>query len=466
MAACRGRRRSRNAHVPTAATAAWMGVLGAARDAVVGTDRRVIVLALARMVGALGNSFLIVVLPLFIVSGQLDIDALVGREVGLAGGSVSITEPLLIGIVLSLFGFLNSAAQPFTGRLSDRFASRKPFILLGVALLGTASAAYAFATSYWTVVALRAFQGIGAALTIPATVALVNEYAADATDRGGNFGVFNTFRLIGFGLGPVIAGGIVQFGPYSLAVGGRALELSGFDAAFFAACLGAYVSFGLVSAFVSDAEQSAAAGEDLSFRLRGRDTLLDPVVALGIATVVMGTCIALFAALQNRINARLAQGAVFFGAQFAAVTVANVALQVPVGNACDRFGRRPFLLAGFLLVIPSTLLQGIVTGAVTMLLVRLAQGIAVAFVFAPSLALAGDLAREGESGSTLSILTMGFGLGVAIGPLASGWLVGFGFLVPFAVGAALAVLAFLLVISQVSETLQAPGSGTGTPTHD
>jgi len=51
-------------------------------------------------------------------------------------------------------------------------------------------------------------------------------------------------------------------------------------------------------------------------------------------------------------------------------------------------------------------------------------------VFAPSLALAGDLAREGESGTTLSVLTMGFGFGVAVGPLASGWLVGFGFVVP------------------------------------
>jgi MFS family permease len=88
-----------------------------------------------------------------------------------------------------------------------------------------------------------------------------------------------------------------------------------------------------------------------------------------------------------------------------------------------------------------------------MMLVRLGQGIAVACVFAPSLALAGDLAREGESGTTLSVLTMGFGFGVALGPLASGWLYGFGFVVPFAVGAAAAVLALIAVFTQVEETL-------------
>jgi MFS family permease len=170
----------------------------------------------------------------------------------------------------------------------------------------------------------------------------------------------------------------------------------------------------------------------------------------------MGICIALFATLQTQVNARLDQAPVWFGLQFAAVTIANVLFQVPVGQASDRIGRRPFLLVGFVLLVPTTLLQGIVTDSVVMTVVRLAQGIAVACVFAPSLALAGDLAREGESGTTLSVLTMGFGFGVAVGPLASGWLYGFGFLVPFAAGAGLAVVALVTVVTQVQETL-----GTG-----
>jgi MFS family permease len=177
------------------------------------------------------------------------------------------------------------------------------------------------------------------------------------------------------------------------------------------------------------------------------------VFTLGLATVAMGACIALFATLQNQVNVRLDQPPVWFGAQFAAVTIANVVFQVPVGRASDRIGRRPFLLAGFVILVPTTLLQGIVTEPALMMLVRLGQGIAVACVFAPSLALAGDLAREGESGTTLSVLTMGFGFGVALGPLASGWLYGFGFVVPFAVGAAAAVLALIAVFTQVEETL-------------
>ena len=431
---------------------------------IVETDRRVIVLALARMVGAVGNSFLIVVLPLYVASDLITLDTLLGTKVGIGSAAVTLTEPLLIGIVLSLFGFLNSLSQPFTGRLSDRLATRRPFVLGGILLLGTASGLYTLADSYWLLILLRATQGFGAALTIPATVALVNEYAASADKRGGNFGVFNTFRLIGFGFGPVLAGLVVDGGPYDLSVVGLP-AVNGFDAAFAAACLGAYLSFILVYALVHDAADTAAAGDDVSIRVRGDDRLFDPVFVLGVATVAMGLCIALYATLQNQVNLRLDQAPVWFGVQFAAVTIANVALQVPVGRASDRIGRRPFLLAGFMLLAPTTLLQGLVLSPVVMTLVRLGQGVAVACVFAPSLALAGDLAREGESGTTLSVLTMGFGFGIALGPLASGFLVGFGFVVPFAVGAGLAVVALALVITQVEETLGA-ASDLGAATAD
>jgi MFS family permease len=83
---------------------------------------------------------------------------------------------------------------------------------------------------------------------------------------------------------------------------------------------------------------------------------------------------------------------------------------------------------------------------------RFVQGVAGAMVFAPALALAGDLAPEGQSGSTLSVLTMAFGFGVAAGPLAAGFLVAFGFVVPFAFGSVLAAVGAVLVWTQVEET--------------
>jgi MFS family permease len=140
-----------------------------------------------------------------------------------------------------------------------------------------------------------------------------------------------------------------------------------------------------------------------------------------------------------------------------------VFFQVPVGRLSDEYGRRPFLLAGFVILAPSVLLQGIVLDPWLMLGARFVQGVAVACVFAPALALAGDLAGKGQSGTQLSVLTMAFGLGVALGPLASGFLVSYGFAVPFAFGAALALVALVLVITQVEETLDSNPSPGGEP---
>jgi MFS family permease len=433
---------------------------------VLGTDRRVLALAMARMADALGNSFLIIVLPLYIASGQVAIDGIVGGQVL----GFTLTEEFLIGLVLSLFGFLNSFGQPVTGRISDRVGARRPFILGGLVVFGVASAAYPFVESYAAILLVRAFQGLGAALTVPATVALVNDYAESDSERGGNFGVFNTFRLIGFGFGPIVAGIVIAGGFGSETVTQYVLGsvvLSGFNAAFGIAVLGAVVSFALVVWLVDEPPRSEAdAADNLSVDVFDPDGGLDTVFAVGVGTLFMALTIALFATLQEPINTALGQGSTLFGLQFSAVIAANVLLQVPIGNWADEYGRRPFLVAGFAVLVPSVLAQGLVplfttpgtlVGPGLMLVARLLQGVAVAMVFAPGLAVAGDLAREGQSGTTLSVLTMAFGLGVAFGPLVSGFLFSFGLVAPFAFGAALSLLALVIVVTQVEETL---GAGT------
>lgn len=409
------------------------------------TDRRILALAMARMADGVGNSFLIIVLPLYIASGIVE-----GRTFGL-------TESMIIGIVLSLVGFVSSLSQPVTGRVSDRTGRRKLYILIGLGGLTSANLLYLFAGSYLSLIVLRALQGMSIAFIIPASVALVNELAGAGT-RGGNMGVYNTFRLVGFGAGPVAAGVLVNAGPYSFA----GIDLSGFEATFYVAAGAAALGFLLVSVLVHDPAELERAREDLSIDVLDGEGGLDPIFTLGVASLFMAIGIALFATLQPEINARLEQGSTWFGVQFAAFIISQVFLQVPIGRASDRWGRKPFILVGLLLLAPSTLAQGLVVDSWLMLVVRLTQGVAGAMVFAPALALAGDLATGGDSGSKLSVLTMAFGLGVALGPLSAGFLVGLGFVVPFAVGATLALVGFGLVYTQVEETVGREAHSTGS----
>jgi MFS family permease len=416
-------------------------------------DGQILALAIARMVAALANSFLIVVLPLYLGSVYVELPDIVGMTVQVGPIAFEVTTALLIGVVLSVFGFLNSFTQPVTGTVSDRTGRRKIFLLVGLALVAIGSTGYLLLREYWAIVIMRALQGLGAAFSIPVAVALVNELSASSV-RGQNFGLFNTFRLVGFGIGPLLAGAVVVGGPYPIA--GR--SLSGFDAAFGVAIVGAAISFVLVWILISDPPTpTASVDRGLSIRVRNPEGGIDPVFALGVATLMMALSLAIYAPLANEVNARLGQGTWYFSVQFGATVLANVLLQVPIGRWSDRVGRRPFLVWGLVLLIPATIVQGYILSSLWMTVARFIQGIAVASVFAPALALAGDLAGEGASGSTLSVLTMGFGLGIAFGTLLSGILVGFGFAVPFLVAAGFGVVALVLVVRDVEE------DPTGTP---
>jgi len=414
----------------------------------VDVDSRVLVLAIARFADAVGNSFLIVVLPLLIASGVV------------SGNGVGLSQALITGVILSLYGFLNSLGQPFTGRLSDRTGRRKLYVLVGLAILTVANLTYALAGDYLSLLLVRALQGVGVAFTIPSTIALVNDFSTDDS-RGGNMGLFNTFRLLGVGIGPIAAGVIVDAGPYAVASAGFDVTIDGFDAAFYAAAATVFVSYVLVAALVSDPDSlGASAGEDLSIDVFDEegDGTLDPIFTLGVAGLFMAIAIGLIATLEPMINDRLDQHTTWFGVQFGAFVLSQVVLQLPVGAASDRWGRRPFLLAGLVILVPATLAQGMVTTSWGMLATRIGQGIAGALVFAPGLALAGDIATQRDTGSKLSVLTMSFGLGTAIGPLAAGVLVRFGFVAPFVFGAALALIGLVLVYTQVQDPQRAGNS--------
>ncbi|HZJ21124.1 MAG TPA: MFS transporter [Pricia sp.] len=138
------------------------------------------------------------VLPLYIAGGEVD------------GQLFGFSETLISGIVIGLFRLVISICQPLTGRLSDRAGKRKFFVLIGLGLFMVANFMYSLAHSYWSLLAIRAAQGVAAAFTITATLALVSELSEN-TNRGSNMGIFNSFRLIGFGIGSLASW---RFFPY------------------------------------------------------------------------------------------------------------------------------------------------------------------------------------------------------------------------------------------------------------
>lgn len=292
-------------------------------------------------------------------------------------------------------------------------------------------------------------QGVTVAFTVTASVALVNELSI-RENRGGNMGSYNALRLLGFGTGPLVAGFVVEGGPYRVA----GVELTGFDAAFLVAVVAALLGSILVALLVQDSPRVRERDRKVEIPLwapEGSGRRLHTIFALGIATLIMAICIALLAPIEPQVNTHLDQDARWFGVQFGAFILSVAATQPIIGRLSDRWGRRGFILWGLVLLGPTTLAQGLAGDSWTMLAARIAQGLSGAMVFAPSLALAGDHVRRGQSGAQLSILTMSFGIGLSLGQITGGFLVGFGYVVPFAVGMGLAAVAVAVVKLEVVE---------------
>jgi len=400
-----------------------------------GYDRRVVILGVARMADSLGNSFLIVVLPLYIGSKSVN------------GDAFGLSETVITGFILGLFGLITSLFQPFAGRLSDRFGKRKFFVVLGLLLFAVANYSYSLAHNYMVLMFIRAVQGFAAAFTITASLALVSELSKQNT-RGKNIGIYNSFRLVGFGLGPLASGLLTAHGPYKIPLIGT---IDGFVASFAIASFAALLSAVLVSLLVSDSEDIRPNKKKIKVNLLSerKDKFLDPIFALAIATLIMSFGFSLLAPIETVLNERLSQGPFMFSLQFSALIAALAISQPLIGNASDRYGRRIFIIAGLICLAPILFAEGFVTQSWQMIVIRALQGISAAMVFAPSLALAGDLANKEQTGSQLAIVTMAFGLGISFGSFFSGYAIRFGYAVPFIVASALSIIGVFIVATQV-----------------
>ncbi|WP_212747319.1 MFS transporter [Streptomyces montanus] len=124
----------------------------------------------------------------------------VQRELGL---SVTDLEWVASSYVLS-FGALLLPG----GRLTDLFG-RRSVLTVGIVVFTAASAAASLADSGGTLIAARTVQGVGAALVIPASLAVV---AADlpARRRSMAIGLWTAALAVALALGPVVGGFVTQ----------------------------------------------------------------------------------------------------------------------------------------------------------------------------------------------------------------------------------------------------------------
>lgn len=118
--------------------------------------------------------------------------------------SVDSTEWVLIAYML-----VTASTLTLFGRLGDLWGQKRVYVI-GFALFGSSSLACAFAPAFWVLAAARAVQGLGAAMLMSSSPAIITNVFPD-NERGRAIGLNGAAVALGLSVGPVVGGLIVTY---------------------------------------------------------------------------------------------------------------------------------------------------------------------------------------------------------------------------------------------------------------
>jgi DHA2 family methylenomycin A resistance protein-like MFS transporter len=180
------------------------------------------------------------------------------------GGSITSLQWVVGSYTLALAALILTA-----GALGDRIGARRMSIF-GFAIFTCASVACGLAASMGLLIAARTVQGVGAAILIPCSLALLNHAYHDAAERARAFG------LLAAGASTALAGGPV--------IGGVLIALVGWRGIFFINLPIGLTGMLLTARYASETPTSPGRGLDLA----GQLSAVVALAALAAATIEGG----------------------------------------------------------------------------------------------------------------------------------------------------------------------------------
>jgi MFS family permease len=125
--------------------------------------------------------------------------------VPLLAAAVFGAGPEAAGLALAVFAAGNAAALTFSGRLADSMG-RRPLMIAGLLVAGSATAAIGFADQLGWFLAASAVAGVGSGLFGPAQQAAVADVIGNERSGGKVLAVYQMVSDVGAIVGPIVAG--------------------------------------------------------------------------------------------------------------------------------------------------------------------------------------------------------------------------------------------------------------------
>lgn len=244
-----------------------------------------------------------------------------------------------LGAPVAIFGFIEGFAESFSsilkiisGWLSDKRASRKPFVVFGYSLSSISKILFVLA-HHWTVVLLARFlDRCGKGIRTTPRDALISE-SSGGTLHGRAFGLHRTLDTLGAVLGPLIT-------MLLLLLFGQNYRLI-----FLCACIPGFIAVLLLILYVHEVIPQTARSHHFSFSVQSIDRSF---ILFLIASIIF--------ALGNSSQAFIILRAQSLGMSTAVIMFAYILCNVayafwstPAGIISDIIGPKKVLITGFLL---------------------------------------------------------------------------------------------------------------------
>ncbi|MFX0044576.1 MAG: MFS transporter [Candidatus Hermodarchaeota archaeon] len=344
------------------------------------------------------------------------------RFVGITEFEYSLFDSVLYLSYL-LFGLL-------TGALSDRWARRREFVLVGTSGSIVFYWLMTTALTYPLLLIYRFFQGAFTVMAWQTFMTLAIDFSGPY-NRGRNMGIFGAFLALAMGMGPAIGGVIASYGV--------------FTPYYAAAVLNAVVLFasfiGLRDPLVTEKRPRlmhslAVAKRHPKLAIPGLFNFID---RLHIGFIL--TALPLFLSTVLGLSESLR------GLSLAVFALPFIVLQYPMGRLSDRYGRYVPLVVGSIgygLILSALGYFG-AFGFTALLLMLAVLGFFSGVTAPPSMALVGDIVESEDSAMAMGFFNFMGNLGITIGPLIFGFMLLIAdFVTAFAVAGLLELLTLAL----------------------
>jgi len=342
--------------------------------------------------------------------------------------------PVSLGVIEGAAEAVASILKVISGALSDRWNRRKPIVVAGYGLSAAARPFISLATGWIVVFVLRLIDRVGKGVRGAPRDAMLAELA-DRTNRGRVYGFHQAMDHIGAILGPLLATVFLMAYP------------SRYRTLFALTAIPGALTVLLLK--WAKEQKTVVGSRESGFGIRGASKLPSPLVRYLIVLSIFTLGNSSDAFLLLRLT-DAAGGPKFIPLLWAALHVVKTVSSVIGGSASDRLGRRTLIAGGWLvyaLVYAGFALSASLAGLIFWFMV---YGIYYGAVEGTERALVADFARPTQKGTAFGVYNGVAGIGALISSVVFGllWKI-FGAAVAFASGAALAMLAAMLLFALV-----------------